>query len=118
MTGTWLTSAATALRTTDRRFPWVHPTDEEDDIAAVLDAIDQQHQPSADRPDTRGHYGPCTACHHNWPCTEQRRGERLAILWLGRAAQRYVDRARTAMANTGADTNTDTRATQSPSANV
>lgn len=112
-TRSWLSRAANALRTHDTRFPWVHPTDEEDDIAAVLDAIDDEHQPTADTPDHRGHYGPCTSCHHNWPCPEQRRGERLAILWLGRAADRYTTHALTHHKPTD-----HTRATTPRSANV
>lgn len=92
-TGTWLTTTAAALRTTDTRFPWVHPTDEEDDIAAVLEAIDEQHQPTADQPDHRSRYGPCTGCRQMWPCDEQRRGRDLALLWLGRGADRYAAHA-------------------------
>lgn len=83
------TETVAALRCTDPRFPWVHSTQEEDDIAAVLEAIEEQHQPTADEPDQRGRYGRCTCCRQPWPCQEWKRGEDLAVLWLGRGADRY-----------------------------
>lgn len=85
--------AIAALRCTDVRFPWVWPTDEEDDIAAVLEAIEETHLGTADQPDPRGRYGRCTACAKPWPCPEWVRGEQLAVEWLGRGADRYAAHA-------------------------
>jgi hypothetical protein len=90
-------SAIAALRCTDPRFPWVQPTDEEADIAAVLEAIEELHQGAADQPDHRGRYGRCTNCRQPWPCPEWIRGEHLAVLWLGRGADRYLAHAQQAM---------------------
>lgn len=86
-----------ALRTSDPRFSWVGPTDEEDDIAAVLEAIAEQHQSTADLPDQRGRYGRCAGCQSMWPCPEWHRGEQLAVSWLGRAADRVHAHARQAL---------------------
>lgn len=86
-----------ALRCTDRRFDWVRPTDEEDDIATVLEAIEELHQGAADEPDHRGRYGRCSGCRELWPCPEWRRGEQLALEWLGRGADRYLAHAQQAM---------------------
>jgi len=90
-------STIAALRCTDPRFPWVHPTEEEDDIAAVLEAIQDTHQPTADTPDHRGRYGRCTDCRRPWPCDEWARGEQLAITWLGRGADRHNAHAQAAL---------------------
>jgi hypothetical protein len=92
-------STITALRYSDARFPWVRPTDEEDDIAAVLEAIEELHQGAADEPDQRGRYGRCTGCRQPWPCPEWIRGEQLAVLWLGRGAERYLRHAQQAMSH-------------------
>lgn len=97
MTRPSFTATIAALRCADRRFDWVHPTDEEDDIAAVLEAIEETHQPTADEPDHRGRYGRCTDCLDPWPCPEWRRGEHLALEWLGRGADRYADHAHNVM---------------------
>lgn len=83
-------STIAALKTVDARFNHVRPTDEELDIAVVLEAIEEIHQPTGDRPD----YGQCAGCKLPWPCPEWNRGEHLAVLWLGRAIDRYVTRAR------------------------
>jgi hypothetical protein len=85
-----------ALRTRDSRFPWVGPTDEEDDIAAVLEAIEETHLTLVDEPDHRGRYGRCADCRQPWPCPEWMRGEQLAVLYLGRAADRVIAHARQA----------------------
>ena len=93
MTRPRFATTSAALRCTDPRFPWVHPTAEEDDIAAVLEAIEELHVPTADEPDPRGRYGRCAGCRQPWPCDEWRRGEQLAVTWLGRGADRYYDLA-------------------------
>lgn len=87
------TEAIAALRCTDGRFPWVKPTDEEADIGAVLEAIQEAHEPTADEPDERGRFGRCTDCRQPWPCAEWLRGEQLAVEWLGRGADRYAAHA-------------------------
>lgn len=95
-------STIAALRCTDPRFPWVHPTPEEDDIAAVLEAIQETHVPTADHPDPRGRYGRCTDCATPWPCPEWRRGEYLAVTWLGRGTDRYFGHAQIALRGSSA----------------
>jgi hypothetical protein len=89
-------STVAALRTRDSRFPWVGPSGEEDDIAAVLEAIEEIHQATADDPDQRGRYGRCAGCRTPWPCPEWARGEQLAVLYLGRASDRVAEHARLA----------------------
>jgi hypothetical protein len=91
------TETIAALRCTDPRFPWVQPTDDEENIAAVLEGIQELHTPTADEPDQRGRYGRCTDCRQPWPCPEWIRGEQLAVLWLVRGADRYVAHAVEAM---------------------
>jgi hypothetical protein len=91
-----------ALSCTDGRFPWVQPADEEADIAVVLEAIEELHQPTSDEPDARGRYGRCTDCRQPWPCPEWQRGEQLALLWLGRGADRYAARIRANLAGCAA----------------
>jgi hypothetical protein len=93
MTRLDFTTAISALRCTDPRFPWVQPTPEEDDIAAILEAIQDTHQPTADHADLRGRYGRCTDCRTPWPCAEWTRGEELSVLWLGRGSDRYATHA-------------------------
>lgn len=95
-----LMTTVDALRTRDARFPHVAPTDEEEDIACVLEAIEQQHPAGADESDTGdyfGSWGDCQGCGEPWPCPEFRRGEQLAVLWLGRAADRVSTHARSVM---------------------
>jgi hypothetical protein len=82
-----------ALRTTDRRFPWVGPTDEETEVADVLAELEELHQPGTDEPDARGRYGRCTGCRNPWPCEGWQFGEQLALQWLGRAADRVTAHA-------------------------
>lgn len=77
-----------ALRTTDPRFPWVGPTEDESEVASVLEEIAEHHVGSADEPDARGGYGRCTGCKDPWPCASWAYGEELALQWLGRAANR------------------------------
>jgi hypothetical protein len=93
-----LASAIQALRTTSPRHPHVKPTEDEDDIAAVLEQIDSEHEAGADTEDDDGHWGRCAACGEPWPCPRWVWAQNLAVEYLGRAAQRYYDRARTAMA--------------------
>jgi hypothetical protein len=90
-------STITALRTTDRRFPWVQPTADEAEVADVLEELEQLHQPSADTPDQRGRFGRCAGCLHPWPCDAWQYGDQLAVQWLGRATERVASRARQAM---------------------
>lgn len=86
-----LTSAIEALRTTDPRYPWVKPTVEEDDIAAVLEVINNEHQGDRDDPDDTGHWGRCTTCGwKDWPCKDWIEGQMLAIEYLGKAADRVM----------------------------
>lgn len=94
-----LTPTITALRTvlTNPRFAHVQPTDEEADVAAVLEEIEAGHQGSADEPAADGWWGSCTACGDLWPCERFVWAEQLAVQFLGRAADRYAARAQDAM---------------------
>lgn len=93
MTRPSLASAVSALRSVDSRYPWVSPTDEEDDVAALLEAIAAEHAGSADQPDRSGHWGQCTGCPDLWPCPRFVWAQQLAVQFLGRAADRYAGRA-------------------------
>lgn len=90
-----LLETANALRTVDARFPWVGPTPDEAEVADVLTEIHELHQGAADEPDARGQYGRCTGCREMWPCAAWLYGEQLAVQWLGRAAQRVYEDAKT-----------------------
>lgn len=90
-----LVSAVTALRTADSRYPWVYPADDEDDVAALLEAVDAEHAGSTDQPDRVGHWGRCTGCADAWPCPRFVWAQQLAVQFLGRAADRYAARAAT-----------------------
>lgn len=92
MTRPSFATAIAALRTADWRYD-IAPTGEEDDIAAVLEAIEETHLTVVDEPDDRGRYGRCVSCRLPWPCPEWMRGEQLAVLWLGRAADRVYAHA-------------------------
>lgn len=83
---TLLESAAAALRTTDRRFPWVGPSGEEAEVADLLEELAGLHvrAPRGDR---------CEGCAERWPCAGLVHGEQLAVQWLGRAADRVWVRA-------------------------
>lgn len=59
--------------------------DDEANIAAVLEGIEYQHGPDRERR--------CSTCTAPWPCAEWVRGEGLAVLWIGRAADRVYARA-------------------------
>lgn len=76
-----------ALRTTDPSFPWVGPTEDEAEVASVLEEIAAYHQGSDEELDATGGYGRC-ACREPWPCPAWAYGEELALQWLGRAANR------------------------------
>lgn len=93
-----------ALRTTDQRFPWVGPSPEEDDVAAVLEVIEEIHQATADHPDDRGYWGRCTECRVPWPCPVWVDAEHLAAQYLGRAADRVYTHARAAFGLTSKET--------------
>lgn len=86
-------STIAALGFVDTRFEWVHPTDEELDVVAVLEVIAGLHQPVGDEPCA---WGDCGGCLTPWPCAEWQRGEQLGLLYLGRGADRYVAHARQA----------------------
>jgi hypothetical protein len=90
-------AAVAALRTTDPRYPWVGPTDEEAEVASLLEEIDQIHIGQDDEPDVAGHYGWCLGCRDRWPCKGWLFGEQLALQWLGRAADRVFAHAQAAM---------------------
>lgn len=92
-----LTPVVAALRVTDARFPWIGPTDEEDDVAAALELVEETHQGVADEPDDRGRWGRCAGCAQWWPCPTWVEAEFLAVQFLGRAADRVVARARKAV---------------------
>jgi len=92
-----LAPAARALLTTDARFPRVGPTPEESDVATVLGVIEAEHQGDADDPGPDGSWGRCIGCGQRWPCERFADGEALAVEYLGRAADRVYQRARTAM---------------------
>lgn len=89
-----LTTAVDALRTVDPRFPWIGPTDDEDDAAAAMEDVQAEHAGDADEPDRRGRWGRCRSCRTPWPCATFIEGEYLAVLYLGRAADRITARAR------------------------
>lgn len=88
MTRPTFTHVIEALRTTDPRFPWVGPTDDEAEAAVVLEALEHTHQP---RRDSDG--APCAGCDEPWPCPAWEFGEQQALLWLGRAADRVYRHA-------------------------
>lgn len=92
-----------ALRVTDRRYPWVGPTPEEDDAAAALEAIEELHRPGTDEPDADGRWGRCLGCRGWWPCPVWVEGEFLAVQYLGRAADRVAARATRPVVKTDAD---------------
>lgn len=94
MTRPSFASTVAALRTSDRRFPWIGPTSDEAEVADVLEETEQLHQAGHDDPDPRGRYGRCTGCLQPWPCDAWRYGEQLAVQWLGRAADRVAARDR------------------------
>lgn len=96
-------STIAALLITDPRFPWVGPTHEEADIAAVLDHIEATHR-GADDADADGcHWGTCSECGTPWPCERWAWSEQVAVLWLGRAADRVAAHAMTTIRPTGAE---------------
>ncbi len=82
-----LATAAAALRTTDPRYPWVYPTDEEAEVADLLAELAELHVEARDR---------CSGCAETWPCKGWLNGQELAVQWLGRASQRVYDRAKRA----------------------
>lgn len=90
-------STIEALRCDPPEFSWAHPTDEEADVAFVLEELEKDHGAGADHPDANGHYGVCTSCGELWPCREWQRGEELALLYLGRGADRYAAHAKNVM---------------------
>lgn len=61
--------------------------DDEANIAAVLEAIGEQHVADRD--------GICQDCSQVWPCAEMDRGQYLAVLYIGRAMDRVYARSLT-----------------------
>lgn len=89
----------TVLRLTSPEHEWVRPTDEEDDIAAVLEAAHETHRSEAETPDNNewlSPWGLCVSCGDVWPCPEWLRADSLGRLWSGRMADRYAARANAA----------------------
>lgn len=86
-----------ALRTTDPRFPWVHPAEEEAVVADVLELVQAEHQGDTDAPDDTGHWGTCITCGTSWPCERWVWSQHLAVQFLGRAADRVWARAKKVM---------------------
>lgn len=80
-----LTCAAAALRIAAARFPWVHPTEEEAEVADLLDELAALHVRTGGR---------CKGCAEPWPCRGLAHAEHLAVQWLGRAADRVYARHR------------------------
>lgn len=93
-----LAGAVAALRTVDSRYPWVGPTDDESDLAAVCEFLDAEHRGDGQEPDERGRWGRCGTCGTPWPCAPWVEGESLAVQALGRAADRVTADARAAWA--------------------
>jgi hypothetical protein len=91
------TSTLAALRCTDPRFPWVHPTPEEAEVADLIEEMEALHVGPADTPDEHGYYGRCTGCLEPWPCTGWSHMEYLAVQWLGRGQDRYWAHAKAVM---------------------
>lgn len=81
--------AAKALRTTSTELSWVHPTDEELEVAELLDEIAELHAA------VDGQI--CPGCAQRFPCVGWLHGQQLATQWLGRAAQRVYERTRKAV---------------------
>lgn len=92
MTPPNLAGVVAALRLTDSRWPWVHPTADEEDVAEVLAAMDHEHAPTADEQEPDGSWGACIGCRKPWPCPDWQWAQHLAVQYLGRAADRYIAR--------------------------
>lgn len=80
-----LAEAATGLRFTDYRYPWVGPTEDEANTAEVLDEFDTFHVEAG---------AWCGGCRQSWPCSDWVWAQQLAVQWLGRAADRVYAHAR------------------------
>lgn len=94
-----LLTTVEALRTTDPRYPWVGPSQDEANAAEQLEAIEAAHQGDADESDTGdyfGTWGECLGCGTPWPCEPFVDGQQMATYWLGRAADRVMAHARQA----------------------
>jgi len=84
-----LEGAAAALLHTDPRWPDHGPTDDEEDVALALRAIQDAHKPHPWGVDPdRGVWGLCGDCGARWPCTTWILGQHVAVQYLGRAADR------------------------------
>jgi hypothetical protein len=88
-----LTLMAKALLTRVPGYPHVGPTDDEDDVAAVLVTVQADHRGPFDSPDDTGSWGPCTTCGDPWPCPTWVYAENVGIQYVGRAYDRVMARA-------------------------
>lgn len=71
----------------------VQPADEDLEVAEVLAELTELHIATADEADQFGNYGTCVGCRDSWPCKAWMYGEELAVLQLGRAADRVWARS-------------------------
>jgi hypothetical protein len=86
---------------TIKAFTLTHPdygrlhTDEEADVAEVLRDVEERHQGGdvPDGPDSAT-WGLCGTCRESWPCAAWIEAEQLAVIYLGRAHNRVMARAR------------------------
>lgn len=96
------TSTINALTLTHARLGILH-TDEEADLAAVLEHIDDLHR-GADEPDDPDNWltpwGTCSCCGTEWPCPTWRDFEQTALIYLGRAQDRVWAHAQQTLAST------------------
>jgi hypothetical protein len=89
---------------TIKAFTLTHPdygrlyTDEEADVAEVLRDVEAKHQGGdvPDGPDSAT-WGLCSTCREPWPCAAWVEAEQLAVIYLGRAHNRVMARARAHM---------------------
>lgn len=88
-----LRTCINALLVTHPDYPRVAPSEEEADVAAVLESVEQQHDGDGDVPDELGFWGRCRACDAPWPCESWRWAQMLAVQFLGRAMDRVFANA-------------------------
>lgn len=93
-----LEQAITVLLRVDDRFD-IHPTPEEIDAGEAIRHINGIHQgsrtcdnPTEPDPFNRT-WGSCSGCGERWPCPPWNDAQALAVLYAGRAHNRYRQRA-------------------------